>query len=286
MTVVLSYFKQQAASAFMRFKRITKESGSIYKSRRERVDSRINGHGGSIWWAPEINQSINQSSLKSQHSLQWLSIIKAILGRSQVLSLLIIKYLDKQIEILTYHLFLSRSLLLKFHSNICVLTKEGWHNGTLLLFWNIHIYHSLFSLHCKATLIRKCRENVTLERASWKSAAHKWLLRAHKQGCTASSLCHGEFSNRAILRLPQDLWQPIRNLARLINSRQERNHSSGSHSKTSSVCKLSVKLALFERFALLVMRFCNDSNFIDRKKGNFTHWFLTQIAPFFSPIYS
>ena len=107
---------------------------------------------------------------------------------------------------------------------------------------------------------------MTLERASWKSAAHKWLLRAHKQGCTASSLCHGEFSNRAILRLPQDLWQPIRNLARLINSRQERNHSSGSHSKTSSVCKLSVKLALFERFALLVMRFCNDSNFIDRKK--------------------
>ena len=43
MTVVLSYVKQQAASAFMRFKRIRKENGSICKSARERVDSRN-------WW--------------------------------------------------------------------------------------------------------------------------------------------------------------------------------------------------------------------------------------------
>ena len=40
MTVVLPYVKQQAASPFMRFKRITKENGSIYKSTRERVNSR------------------------------------------------------------------------------------------------------------------------------------------------------------------------------------------------------------------------------------------------------
>ena len=39
MTVVLSYVKQQAASTFMRFKRITKKKGSIYKSTRERVNS-------------------------------------------------------------------------------------------------------------------------------------------------------------------------------------------------------------------------------------------------------
>ena len=32
--------RQQAAGAFMQFKRITKENGSIYKSTRERVDSR------------------------------------------------------------------------------------------------------------------------------------------------------------------------------------------------------------------------------------------------------
>ena len=40
MTVVLSYVKQRGASAFMRFKHITKENCSIYKSTRERVDSR------------------------------------------------------------------------------------------------------------------------------------------------------------------------------------------------------------------------------------------------------
>ena len=40
MTVELSYFKQQAGSAFMRFKCITKEIGSIYKSIWEMVDSR------------------------------------------------------------------------------------------------------------------------------------------------------------------------------------------------------------------------------------------------------
>ena len=40
MTVVLSYVKQQAASAFMQFKGITKENGSIYKSTQEGVDSR------------------------------------------------------------------------------------------------------------------------------------------------------------------------------------------------------------------------------------------------------
>ena len=39
-TVVLAYVKQQAASAFMRFRRITKETGSIYKSTLERVNSR------------------------------------------------------------------------------------------------------------------------------------------------------------------------------------------------------------------------------------------------------
>ena len=31
----------QAAGAFMRFKRITKENGSIYNSTRERVDSKL-----------------------------------------------------------------------------------------------------------------------------------------------------------------------------------------------------------------------------------------------------
>ena len=36
MTVVWSYVKQQAASAFI--KRITKENSSVYKSARERVD--------------------------------------------------------------------------------------------------------------------------------------------------------------------------------------------------------------------------------------------------------
>jgi len=46
MIVVLSYVKQQAASAFMRLKHITEENGSIYKSTRERVDSR---------WAPGSN---------------------------------------------------------------------------------------------------------------------------------------------------------------------------------------------------------------------------------------
>ena len=56
MTEVFSYFKQQAASAidqfkhssnllikkaiYIFFKNITKENGSIYKSTRERVDSR------------------------------------------------------------------------------------------------------------------------------------------------------------------------------------------------------------------------------------------------------
>ena len=40
MTVELSYVKQQAGGAFMRFKHITKENGSIYKSTRERVDSK------------------------------------------------------------------------------------------------------------------------------------------------------------------------------------------------------------------------------------------------------
>ena len=38
--IVLSHFKQQAASAFKRFKCITNENGSIYKSTLERVDSR------------------------------------------------------------------------------------------------------------------------------------------------------------------------------------------------------------------------------------------------------
>ena len=39
MTVVLSYVKQQAASTFTQFKRITKGNGSIYKSTEEKVDS-------------------------------------------------------------------------------------------------------------------------------------------------------------------------------------------------------------------------------------------------------
>ena len=40
MTVVFSYVKQRAASAFMLFKRITKENGSLYKSTKERVKSK------------------------------------------------------------------------------------------------------------------------------------------------------------------------------------------------------------------------------------------------------
>ena len=40
MTVVLSYVKQQAASAFMRFERITEENGSIYKCTQKRVNLR------------------------------------------------------------------------------------------------------------------------------------------------------------------------------------------------------------------------------------------------------
>lgn len=36
-----------------------------------------------------------------------------------------------------------------------------------------------------------------------------------------------------------------------------------------------------KRFGLRVMRPCNDSNFLHRKKGNLIHWFLTQIALFF-----
>ena len=40
MTVVLSYAKQQAANAFMQFKRIIKENGPIYKFTWERVNSR------------------------------------------------------------------------------------------------------------------------------------------------------------------------------------------------------------------------------------------------------
>ena len=43
LTVVLSYVKQQATSAFMQFKRSTKENGSIYKSTRAKVNSRN-------WW--------------------------------------------------------------------------------------------------------------------------------------------------------------------------------------------------------------------------------------------
>ena len=40
MTVVLLYVKQQTASPFMQFKRITEGNGSLYKSTRERVNSR------------------------------------------------------------------------------------------------------------------------------------------------------------------------------------------------------------------------------------------------------
>ena len=40
MTIELSYVKQQAGGAFMRFKRIIKENGSVYKSTKERVDSK------------------------------------------------------------------------------------------------------------------------------------------------------------------------------------------------------------------------------------------------------
>ena len=40
MTVVLSYNKQQAANAFMQFKRIIKENSPIYKFTWERVNSR------------------------------------------------------------------------------------------------------------------------------------------------------------------------------------------------------------------------------------------------------
>ena len=47
-TEVLSNFKQQAASAYMRFKHITKENGSIYKSAKERFTQEINGDGGFI----------------------------------------------------------------------------------------------------------------------------------------------------------------------------------------------------------------------------------------------
>ena len=50
------------------------------------------------------------------------------------------------------------------------------------------------------------------------------------------------------------------------------------YSKTSSVCKMFV---CSKRFGLQVMRPCNDSNFLHRKKGNLIHWFLTQIALFF-----
>ena len=52
MTEVMSYVKQQAASAFIVFKRITKENGSIYRSAWERVNSRVNVDGSSILWAP------------------------------------------------------------------------------------------------------------------------------------------------------------------------------------------------------------------------------------------
>ena len=48
MTVLLSCVKQQASSTFIRFKRITRENGSICKSTRE-----ISGDGGSIRWAPD-----------------------------------------------------------------------------------------------------------------------------------------------------------------------------------------------------------------------------------------
>ena len=40
MTVLLSYVKRQAASAFVQFNRIRKANGSIYNSNRERVNSR------------------------------------------------------------------------------------------------------------------------------------------------------------------------------------------------------------------------------------------------------
>ena len=40
MTVELSYVKQQEGGAFMRFKRITKENGSIYKFTKERDGSK------------------------------------------------------------------------------------------------------------------------------------------------------------------------------------------------------------------------------------------------------
>ena len=40
MTVVSSYVKQQPANAFIRFKCITKDNGSIYKSTRVMVNSR------------------------------------------------------------------------------------------------------------------------------------------------------------------------------------------------------------------------------------------------------
>ena len=53
MTVALSYVKQQAANAFIRFKRMTKENDSIYKSiLGEGLTKEINGDRGSIRWAP------------------------------------------------------------------------------------------------------------------------------------------------------------------------------------------------------------------------------------------
>ena len=53
MTVALSYVKQQAANAFIRFKRMTKENDSIFKSiLGEGLTKEINGDRGSIWWAP------------------------------------------------------------------------------------------------------------------------------------------------------------------------------------------------------------------------------------------
>ena len=50
MTEVMSYVKQQAASAFIGFKRITKENGSIYRSAWERVNSRNRPYSYSQYW--------------------------------------------------------------------------------------------------------------------------------------------------------------------------------------------------------------------------------------------
>ena len=53
MPVALSYVQPQAASAFMRLSRITKEKDSIYKSiLGEGLTQEINGDRGSIRWAP------------------------------------------------------------------------------------------------------------------------------------------------------------------------------------------------------------------------------------------